>query len=270
LVHFLNENKVNGGAPMKKFINKQLEEIEKDHSVKIVFACEAGSRATGLATKTSDYDVRFLYIRPIHWYLSIDHNKSDVISLPINAQLDLHGWDLHKALFLLKKSNPTLLEWLHSAIIYSENEEISLKLKEVVLAMFSTKACLYHYLKMAKGNYHVISKSEETSAKLYLNVIRPLLSCLWLEKNHSFPSSDFEELMKISNSSVRMDIETLVCMKKGQRVAPNFMKLNTFIEKELIRLDNVAIHLQDHKHNDTTLLNEIFIFALRNVWKINL
>ncbi|MFN7249778.1 MAG: DNA polymerase beta superfamily protein [Anaerobacillus sp.] len=76
---------------MRKVIFQQLREIENEHQVKIVFACEVGSRATGLETESSDYDVRFIYIRPIQSYLSI-HKKSDVISMPINDQLDLHGW----------------------------------------------------------------------------------------------------------------------------------------------------------------------------------
>ena len=61
--------------------------------------------------RDSDYDVRFLYVRDRDWYLSVE-NPRDVIERPIADDLDVSGWDLRKALRLLRKSNPPLLEWL--------------------------------------------------------------------------------------------------------------------------------------------------------------
>ncbi|MCT8138108.1 nucleotidyltransferase domain-containing protein [Anaerobacillus sp. CMMVII] len=65
-------------------INQQLQLVENTHNVKIIFACEAGSRSTGLDTENSDYDVRFLYIRPIKWYLSIDKK---MMSFPYRSMI---------------------------------------------------------------------------------------------------------------------------------------------------------------------------------------
>lgn len=43
-------------------------------------------------------------MHPRDWYLSIDvEEKRDVIERPINDELDITGWDLRKALKLLKK-----------------------------------------------------------------------------------------------------------------------------------------------------------------------
>lgn len=38
-----------------------LANIEREHDVTIVYAAEAGSRALGLSSDGSDYDVRFVY-----------------------------------------------------------------------------------------------------------------------------------------------------------------------------------------------------------------
>lgn len=47
----------------------------------------------GFASPDSDYDVRFIYVRPKEDYLRLEKNK-DVIELPIEGELDINGWDL--------------------------------------------------------------------------------------------------------------------------------------------------------------------------------
>jgi uncharacterized protein len=51
-------------------IIRNLVEIKHEEQVEIIYACESGSRAWGFASADSDFDVRFLYIRPRDWYLS--------------------------------------------------------------------------------------------------------------------------------------------------------------------------------------------------------
>ena len=63
--------------------------------MKILYACESGSRAWGFPSNDSDYDVRFIYIRKPEFYLSIDEGR-DVIEKPILDDIDLSGWDLKK------------------------------------------------------------------------------------------------------------------------------------------------------------------------------
>lgn len=105
---------------MKEKIQFELQRIEKENNVKILFAVESGSRAWGFPSKDSDYDVRFVYIHPVDWYLSINE-KRDVIEYPINDALDISGWDIRKALRLFAKSNPALLEWIRSPIFIPSN-----------------------------------------------------------------------------------------------------------------------------------------------------
>lgn len=254
---------------MKDVIRQQLRKIEVEHDVKIIYACETGSRSTGLATTHSDYDVRFLYIHPVKWYLSID-KKYDVISRPINDQLDLHGWDMHKALFLLKKSNPTLLEWLHSPQIYQMNEETILKIKGSIPIIFSIKTCFYHYLKMASGNFQEVLLGKNTSVKQYLNVVRPLLICLWLEKNKSYPPIQFHTLVQGCHPYIKEDLNNLALLKKGHTSTVNFSTLTTFTEIELDRLSTVTKTMLEHKDKGSAPLDAIFTFALENMWGIKL
>ena len=47
---------------MKEKILQSLRKIEQDNNIKVLFACETGSRAWGFASPDSDYDVRFIYM----------------------------------------------------------------------------------------------------------------------------------------------------------------------------------------------------------------
>ena len=77
-------------------IQDELDRIESEEEVKILYACESGSRAWGFESKDSDYDVRFFYIRPPAWYLSVQKRRDVIERMLDDGLLDLVGWDLPK------------------------------------------------------------------------------------------------------------------------------------------------------------------------------
>jgi predicted nucleotidyltransferase len=94
---------------MLEIIRENLRELEDQHQIRILYACESGSRAWGFPSPDSDFDVRFIYARTTNDYLNI-HEIKDVIDLPVNEVLDIGGWDIKKALKLFLKSNGPLYE----------------------------------------------------------------------------------------------------------------------------------------------------------------
>lgn len=54
-------------------IKERLSQIEKRENIRIIYACESGSRAWGFASPDSDYDVRFVFVRPVQDYLRVDN-----------------------------------------------------------------------------------------------------------------------------------------------------------------------------------------------------
>ena len=109
--------------------------------MRILYAVESGSRAWGFPSPDSDYDVRFIYIRPAEYYLRLEKTR-DVIEFPINDMLDINGWDLKKALQLLYASNPTIFEWCASPVVYLEREEFS-TFRKLLPQYFSVKKSLF-------------------------------------------------------------------------------------------------------------------------------
>ena len=122
---------------MTEIIQEKLIEIEQKENVRILMAVESGSRAWGFASPDSDYDVRFLYIRKKSDYLRLDPVR-DVIEWQLDDTLDINGWDIKKALSLLHSSNPTILEWCMSPIIYRSSPEFE-KFKKILPDYFSIK-----------------------------------------------------------------------------------------------------------------------------------
>ena len=95
---------------VRREVLRRLAVIESEEEVRIVYACESGSRAWGFASPDSDYDVRFVYVHDREWYLSFDvERKRDVIERPIVDEIDCNGWDLRKALHLFTRTNGALL-----------------------------------------------------------------------------------------------------------------------------------------------------------------
>lgn len=244
----------------------RLSAIESEENVTIFFACESGSRAWGFPSEDSDYDVRFLYLHPLDWYLSIDlEAKRDVIERPINDELDFSGWDLRKALKLFRKSNPPLLEWLGSPIIYQEKLAITAELRNLVPEFYSRKTCLHHYLHMAQGNFREYLKGNVVWVKKYFYVLRPILAIRWIETQSDAVPMEFSKLVArcVDSPDLLNSINTLLARKiAGQELdrEPRIDTISQFIESELHRLESVIV--EDMARTNFEKLNKLFRSSL--------
>ena len=61
------------GNEITQSIKERLSKIEKRENIRIIYACESRSRAWGFASPDSDYDVRFVFVRPVQDYLRVDN-----------------------------------------------------------------------------------------------------------------------------------------------------------------------------------------------------
>lgn len=174
-------------AEKRSIISARLDEVERDEGVRILFAVESGSRAWGFPSPDSDYDVRFVYAREPDWYLAIEPRR-DVIELPIDGALDINGWDLKKALSLLLKSNPVLLEWLRSPIVYRADEEAMKKIAILGEKAAHRQPATHHYLHLVESQYRRFIDGKSTVAlKKYFYCLRPALALMWLRRRADEP-----------------------------------------------------------------------------------
>ena len=245
---------------IRKEIEQKLNEIETQRGVQILLAVESGSRAWGFASPDSDYDVRFIYMRPAKDYLRLDSPR-DVIEWQLDEVLDINGWDLTKTLRLLHKSNPTLFEWGASPIVYLETD-FAARFKSVMGRYFSSKRGLYHYIHMAAGNYREYIKGDMIKAKKYFYVLRPVLACRWILDKGSPPPMLFSELME---SGLAPEVERLLELKVNSpeiRMIPQIRTLNEYLSSSIAEIEQKIARLPNEREIGWEELNELFLSQL--------
>lgn len=257
---------------MREKIITHLKDLEQERKIKILYAVESGSRAWGFASTNSDWDVRFIYVHDDDWYLSIEEKK-DNIEIMLPNDIDLAGWELKKALLLFRKSNPPLLEWLRSPVVYYEFLSTAKLLREAVKIYFNPKSCLYHYLHMAKGNYDAYFKDVLVRLKKYFYVLRPLLACCWIEKRMEMAPMEFEILMdnEIKNVDLRSEINFLLEKKKAGEELDKGNRIKIIDEFITFKIEHFTKYLEgfDYKNApDFSELNTIFRNTLKEAWII--
>ena len=249
-------------------INDALDALEKERKIKVLYACESGSRAWGFASQNSDYDIRFIYIHHPDWYLTI-HNNRDVIEQTLENKLDIAGWDIRKALMLFRKSNPPLLEWLQSPIVYKQDEAFLESLRRLVAQYYSPRSCMYHYLHMAEGHFREYLRGDIVWLKKHFYVLRPLLACKWIETKKGPPPIEFNNLVSsvVTSELLRQDIAKLQQQKQqGQELDKGLRipSISLFIQEELEKL--MASDLKTGEDLSYEPLNELFRDTLRRIW----
>lgn len=242
-------------------IRQKLLEIEQKENVKILYCVESGSRAWGFASPDSDYDVRFVYVRPLEYYLRLEKTR-DVIEWQLDETLDINGWDLQKALRLLHNSNLTVFEWNSSPIVYLKRDEWE-KVSAVINNYFRKKAGLYHYLSTAKKNYREYLKGDTVRYKKYFYVLRPILACKWIMEFNSPPPMLFSELAeKYIDGDLKLAVEQLLDIKMNtpeKKTGKKINIINDYIESTLAQLDNEINSLPADEPQGFEELNEIFL-----------
>ncbi len=257
---------------IQKEIQENLDAIGEKHNVRILMAVESGSRAWGFASPDSDYDVRFIYVRPEEEYLRVDPTP-DVIEWQLDEILDINGWDLKKAMLAFAKGNPSVMEWANSGVIY-RNSETWEQIKETVFTYFSEKAALCHYYGLARNTLESHLRGETVRYKKYFYALRPLLCCKWIERYHEAPPMAFQVLLTMFDGtdpdlSAELLEQILILLElkavsDEKEMHPQMPLIRDFIFAECERQKAISSSLHDDHKRDYSAINQAFRFAVRS------
>ncbi|MEK6847971.1 MAG: nucleotidyltransferase domain-containing protein [Nanoarchaeota archaeon] len=191
-------------------LRKYIKDIEKKEHIKVLFLIESGSRAWNWASDDSDYDVRGVFIQDYLVYGGIKGQIERKI-----RNLDIVLWDLRKFLALMKKSNPSVWEWLSSDITYLDNP-LRKELKSIFIKHFSKYALKKHYSSMAKQNFYkyINGVGDTANLKKYVYVLRSIACIIWIEKYATPPPKKHQRLLHLLPKNIRKFFENIVKRKK--------------------------------------------------------
>jgi len=255
---------------MQTRIQTALHQLEASHGIRVLYACESGSRAWGFPSPDSDYDVRFLYVRPRNWYLTLDEGP-DTLNFPVDDELDLAGWDLRKTLKLLRGSNAALFEWLQSPMVYHEKmvvdaEEVKFReaLAPLLPACWNPRAGLHHYLGLVRRGVEDDLTGEDVRLKRLFYALRSALAARWIRHRPAeVPPMAFQALRELLPPALQGDVDELLARKataNEKTTVPRPTALATFLREEYEASQTALPTLPVPQHpNPTPALNELFL-----------
>jgi predicted nucleotidyltransferase len=224
-------------ADVVRAVDARLDRVEQEHGVSVVWAIESGSRAWGFPSPDSDYDCRFLYVRPAADYLGL-RSRRDVIETPLDKVFDVNGWDVRKAFALMVRGNATVGEWLRSPIVYRGDALLRDELMQLAEDVVDRDALRRHYLHVARNNLALLASSGV--AKKFFYALRPAVTLRWMRvrADSALPPMDLPTLVAGAAvpDGVRAAVDELIDRKSltrelGALVVPDV--LLDFVEAEL-------------------------------------
>lgn len=246
----------------------EIRYIERSNDVKVLFACESGSRAWGFASEHSDFDVRFVYVRPVFDYLKLESQRDvidwrlDAENFPCGVDFDSTGWDLVKFLRLLRASNPSTIEWLSTETPYYEDSRFW-EVKKLLESCFEPRASAMHYYGMAKKTDLRQMKADLVPAKKYLYLLRGVMAADWVILRLKPAPLVFNELVDaILPRALHSEVDHLLEVKTGgdeKRLVRHSKPLDEWILAHLDAIPEEARLLRRREKPDWEVFDKIFL-----------
>lgn len=223
----------------RRKIEARLTTVAREDGIRYLMAVESGSRAWGFPSPDSDYDVRFIYVRPWQDYVTLRRVR-DVVERPIVDDFDVNGWDIRKAIGLVLKHNAVVAEWLDSPIRYLADDPVIAELATLANRHFNPAGYARHYASLGKNNVARWPASARTlPAKRYFYALRPAMSIRALRMfPDRRPPMKLQDLMALTDlpSSLADEINDLVALKAQSRErapAQRSARIEALIQREL-------------------------------------
>jgi uncharacterized protein len=247
-------------------IEQCLSQVEADYGCRILMACESGSRAWGFPSADSDYDVRFLYLNPLDWYLRLQE-QHDTIDLALHADLDVGGWELRKALRLFAGCNIALNEWLDSPVYYREDCALRTSLLALLPQYFNPRKALHHYLSLAQQAWSAKDTTTIKVKKLFYTVRAALAGC-WIERWRTMPPMQLQAMLTVGllPPDLAKQVQSLIVSKRTMTEGSSIALtpgLEQWLDEKLTHLTGCAAMVPPLKHIDWPALNALFQDLIR-------
>ena len=163
-------------AIRRKEVEDQLVLTDEDLRSHIIYRCQVGSRAFGLAGDDADDDIRGVYLPPArrHWSL---FKLPEQLEFADERQDEVY-WEVEKFLKLALKANPNVLETLWTPLVlYADETALELRgMRDVFLSRYVYKTYSGYVLSQFRRMANTHAKTGSYKAKHAMHLIRLLYS----------------------------------------------------------------------------------------------
>ena len=253
-----------GAAVVTRAVSHELRRLEEAEGARVLLAVESGSRAWGFESPDSDFDVRFVYVRPLEHYLRLEGAR-DVLEWRLDEVLDISGWDLDKSLRLARGANPSFFEWLASPIVYAEDPAFT-AVRDLAADCFSPVASARHYLSMARGQMAACTAGT-IRLKKYLYTMRALLAARWVVAERAPAPMLFGDLVGAElEDSMSGLVEELLAAKTASGESderPRVPAFDAWVAGALAEMEDAVGALAPGPKVPWGRLNEVFLAIVR-------
>lgn len=239
---------------MEHEILKEVKELCDKHGVEPMYVFFTGSRAYGYNKADSDYDVLFVFKRPVADYFRV-HPLSDEIKV---ADKDVKGWDLRKFCSILCKSGWNAFEALHCRFTFPfEGHYMSFN----HLKHLAESGDFYEPMKVAKTmvgcSARDLAKYEKAEGnkklKYFLSYARMVMSAMYCVTHTTYPPVDFRTLTRMTlHSKTRTFImdELVQARVEDKDVTPYVYILDELMESFKEKCEMVKNRVKDFDYKE--------------------
>lgn len=252
---------------MAQQIETYLDKLKDEHKINILYACESGSRAWGVPSPNSDYDIRIIYNHSPDWYLSVNEKPDNITKIEDN--IDTQAWDLRKTLALLSKSNVILFEWLQSVTVYAGCPDFLENLTALSKSYFQPRKAIYHYIGLSNALIKKHFEKETLPLKKYFIIVRSILASIWVKENQTPVPMLFTDLLPVleKHPKVLLAIHQLIRLKKETndgKAIKRIPVLDAFIIESRKACSIYAESLPKQEEVDTEMIDSFFREILKH------
>ena len=219
---------------MESEILKEVKELCDKHGVEPMYVFFTGLRAYGYHKEDSDFDILFVFKRPLADYFRV-HPLSDEIKV---ADKDIKGWDLRKFCSILCKSGWNAFEALHCRVAFPF---VGHAMSFNHLKHLARGGDFYEPMKVAKTmvgcSARDLAKYEAAEGnkklKYFLSYARMIMSARYCVLHETYPPVHFLTLAHASlHEPEKYDLmkEIVKARKEGKDGTPFLPKMEAFIE----------------------------------------
>ena len=237
-------------------IISEVQELCREKGVELLYIFFTGSRAYGYNKEDSDYDVLFVFKRPVADYFRV-HPLPDEIKV---EGKDVKGWDLRKFCGVLAKSGWNAYEALHVRESYALNGHHK---SFNYLRWLAVHGDFYEPMKVAKTmvgcSARDLAKYEAAEGnkklKYFLSYARMVMSAMYCVTHTTYPPVDFRTLSRMtlhSETKSHMMDELVRARVEDKDATPYVPLLDELMEffKEKCEMVKNRVNDFDYKQKD--------------------